>query len=128
MRSHLLIRMAAATTLLTGVATGAVMTASPAHATQIQQCTGGYTFVEDYGVGEGAGGTTIVFVYEYDQCNNEPFSIDFPVSIAKYVGNVGWETVASGMGYTQYTCTGGRFLYSTSVNAALGKPDFYCPS
>lgn len=128
MRSHLLIRMAAATALLTGAATGAVMTASPAHAVQIQQCTGGYTFVEDYGVGEGAGGTTIVFVYEYDQCNNEPFSIDFPVSIAKYVGNVGWETVASGMGYTQYTCTGGRFLYSTSVNDALGKPDFYCPS
>ena len=124
MRSHKLIRLTAVATLLAGVAAGAVATAVPAEA--IQQCTGGYTHVDGYGITQTASGQPMVWVDNYDQCNSAPFSIDLAVSISKYVGNVGWETVASGMGYTQYVCTGGRFLYTTSVTELEGKAGFYC--
>lgn len=120
MRSHLLIRMTAVTALLAGAATGAVATASPAAA--IQQCTGGYTLVASYGVTSAPS----VYVEDYDECNSAPFSIAYPVSISKYVGGVGWQVVASGKGYVNYACTGGKFLYTTSVTTAQGKPAFYC--
>ena len=120
MRSHLLIRMTAATALLTGVAAGAVATASPAGA--IQQCTGGYTLAAEYGVTSAPS----VYVEDYLECNSAPFSIPEPVNISKYVGGVGWEVVASAQGYVNYACTGGKFLYTTSVTTAQGKPAFYC--
>ena len=119
MRSHKLITLTAVTTLVAGVAAGTI--ASPAYAVQVQQCTGGYTFTEGYN-----DGPPTVDVDEYDQCNSAPFSIDYPVSIQKYVGNVGWVTVASGMGATDYTCSAGTFLYTTSVTTAEGKAGFYC--
>jgi hypothetical protein len=129
MRSHKLTLLTAVTALVAGVAAGAVATASPADAVQqVQQCTGGYTFTEGYGISANAYGQPIVQVYEYDQCNSAPFSIDYPVSIQKYVGNVGWVTVATGMGYTDYVCSAGTFLYTTNVTTNEGKAGFYCTS
>jgi hypothetical protein len=129
MRSHRLISLAAVTTLMAGMVAGAVATASPAGAVVlVQQCTGGYTFTEGYDISTNSDGQPIVEVDEYDQCNSAPFSIDYPVSIQKYVENVGWETVASGMGYTDYVCSAGTFLYTTSVTTNEGKAGFYCTS
>jgi predicted dithiol-disulfide oxidoreductase (DUF899 family) len=39
-----------------------------------------------------------------------------------------WVTVASGMGYTDYVCSTGTFLYTTNVTTNEGKPAFYCTS
>jgi len=126
MRSRKPIRLTAITLLTAGLAAGAVAVASPADAVQIRQCTGGYTFVEDYGITQSASGQPVIFAYEYDECNSAPFSIDYPVSISQYVANVGWKTVASGMGYTQYTCTSVSLLYITNVTTNEGKAGFYC--
>lgn len=126
MRSRKPTRLTAMALLAAGVAAGGVATAAPAHAVQVQQCTGGYTFVEQYGITQAASGQPAVYAYAYDQCNNALFSIDLPVSISQYVGNVGWETVARGMGYTQFTCTSVSLLYTTSVTSSEGKAGFYC--
>jgi hypothetical protein len=123
MRSHKLIRLATAATLAAGVAAGAIASASPANA--IEVCTGGYTFTEGYSTTPTSDGP-LINVFEYNQCNSAPFSIDYPVSIQKYVGNVGWETVASGMGSTNYYCSAGTLLYTTSVTTNEGKAGFYC--
>ena len=119
MKSHLLIRMAAAAVLLTGLAAGAAATASPASA--IQQCTD-YKSVSNYGVTAGP----TVYVEWYLECVSAPFSIPEGVQISKYVGGVGWEVVAGGYGYITYACTGGRFLYTTNITSIEGKPAFYC--
>jgi hypothetical protein len=121
MRSRKLAMLTAVTTLAGGAVAG--VTVSPAYAVQVQQCTGGYTFTEGYGI---VGNPPSVTVDEYDQCNNAPFSIAYPVDIYKYVGNVGWVTVAKAMGSTSYTCSPGTFLYTTSVTENEGKAGFYC--
>lgn len=121
MRSHLLARLIAATALLAGAVTGVVATASSAGA--IPQCTGGYAVDNSYSVPSG----TSVYVSSYNECTTNP-ALSMPefVSVSKYVGNVGWEVVATGTGVIIYSCTGGRFLYTTNVTTAEGKPAFYC--
>lgn len=122
MRSRKLIRLTAVTTLLAGVAAGAVATATTAGA--IQQCQS-YTYQVDYGVSSSP--TLHVYVDDIAYCNPGPGgNIFYPVTISKYVGNVGWQVVASGSGSATYNCTGGKFLYTTSVTENEGKAGFYC--
>jgi hypothetical protein len=122
MRSHSMARLAAAAAMLAGAGAGVFANAAPASA--IQQCQS-YTLQADYGVS----GTTSMHVYvdDIDFCNPGPGgNIIFSVSISKYVGGVGWEVVATGSGSATYACTGGKFLYTTSVTTAESKPAFYC--
>jgi hypothetical protein len=122
MRSHLIVRLAGAAAILAGGAAGAVATATPAAA--IQQCQS-YTFQIDYGVSTSP--SAHVYVDDIAFCNPGPGgNLFFPVTISKYVGNTGWVVVASGQGSATYTCTGGRFLYTTSVTTNQNKPAFYC--
>jgi hypothetical protein len=123
MRSHLIVRLAIAAVMLAGAAGSAFATASPAAA--IQQCQS-YTYHADYGVASSASGS-YVYVDDIDYCNPGPGgNLLFPVSISKYIGNQGWVVVATGTGSARYTCTGGRYLYTTSVTTAQNKPAFYC--
>lgn len=120
MRSHLLARLIVAAALLAGAMTGLAVTASSAAA--IQQCTGGYARDNNYSVS----GTTIN-VTSYNECTTNPaLSMPEPVSVSKFVGNVGWEVVATGTGVIFYSCTGGQFLYTTNITTAENKPAFYC--
>ncbi len=123
MRSHHLVRLAAAAAMVTGVLGGVVASASPAGA--IQQCQS-YTLQADYGVT--APPSAHVYVDDIDFCNPGPGgNIFLPATISKYVGNVGWEVVATGsFGTATYNCTGGTFLYTTSVTTAENKAAFYC--
>ena len=118
MRSHLFIRITAAAAMLAGAAGGAVTTASPAEA--IGSCSD-HQLQYSYGVSSTS--PYYVYVAESDICIPGPGGTPLPVTIYKYVGGVGWEAVAGGTGYAMYTCTGGRYLYTTSVNYPTG---FYC--
>jgi hypothetical protein len=109
--------------MLASAAAGALATAAPAVA--IQQCQG-YQLQADYGV-SGSPTTQQVYVDDIDFCLPGPGgNIFFPVTISKYVGNSGWQVVARGSGTATYTCTGGQFLYTTSVTTAQNKAAFYC--
>jgi hypothetical protein len=120
-RSHLIVRSAVAVAMLGSAAAGVLATAPSAAA--IQQCTS-YQLQEDYGV---SSSPAQVYVDDIDFCEPGPGgNIFFPVTISKYVGGVGWEVVARGSGSADYTCTGGQFLYTTSVTTAENKPSFYC--
>ena len=121
MKSHLLIRIAAAATALAAVAGGTVAAAPSAFA--IQQGCGGTTFVHDYGVQGGSPQQVWVYaVYQYNTC---PGGLPVAVSIYKYVTGAGFEQVAfSTQGYVAYNCTGGRFLYTTSETPT--NDAFYC--
>lgn len=121
MKSRKLVRLGAVATLVAAGAVGVVATASPAGAIG-GGCSGGYRLVDGYGVGTSSAGS-VVWVDNYLQCNNAPISIDQPDSISKYVVGVGWQVVVSGLGYHQYSCTGGRYLYTTSVGGPI-----YCPT
>jgi hypothetical protein len=121
-RSHLAVRLAGAAALLAGGMAGAVATASPAAAKQ--QCQS-YELYANYGVSSTPSAN--VFVNDVDYCEPGPGgNVSYPVTISKYVGGTGWVVVASGSGSTDYTCTGGQFLYTTSVTTAQSKPAFYC--
>lgn len=103
-------------------AAGALATAGPAAA--IVQCQG-YQLQADYGVSTSP--SAHVYVDDIDYCIPGPGgNIFFPVTISKYVGNSGWQVVASGSGTASFTCTGGQFLYTTSVTTAQSKAAFYC--
>jgi|SRR5271154_2328263 len=121
MKSHTRVRLTAAAMLLAGGAAGVVATASPADAIG-GGCTGGYTLESGYGVGITNAGS-VIWVDDYEQCKSGPGSIDLGDSISKYVVGVGWQVIVSGYGYTQYLCTGGRYLYTTSVGGPI-----YCPT
>lgn len=122
MNSHKMVRLAATAAMLAGGAAGAIATASPAAA--IQQCQG-YEPQIDYGV---AGSSPAhVYVDDIEYCIPGPGgNLIFPVTISKYVGGVGWQVVARGQGSATYNCTGGQFLYTTSVTTAQNKASFYC--
>ncbi len=121
MRSRQMAQLAAAAAMTAGLLGGVAASASPAGA--IQQCQS-YTLQADYGVTT----TPSVYVDNIDFCNPGPGgNIFLPATISKYVGNVGWEVVASGsFGSATYNCTGGRFLYTTSVTTGQNKAAFYC--
>lgn len=122
MRTHRIYRLAAAAALLVGATAGTFAAAAPASA--IQQCTS-YTPQIDYGVSTSPSAN--VYVDDIEFCNPGPGgNLFFPVTISKYVGNVGWQVVASGTGSATFTCTGGKFLYTTSVTTGDSKPAFYC--
>lgn len=124
MRSHLPIRIATVVITLAAATGGALAAASPAAA--IQSCNGGYTPVQTY---YGVTSTTpqYVEVTEVAICYSNPaLNINFAVSISKYIGNSGWQVVATGKGDLTYPCTGGRYLYTTSVTTAANQPAFYC--
>jgi hypothetical protein len=122
MRSHLTARLVAVATMLAGAAGGAAAAAPPAAA--IQQCQG-YQYQIDYGVRSSP--SPYVYVDDTAYCIPGPGgNLFFPVTISKYIGNVGWQVVATGKGSATYTCTGGKFLYTTSVTTNQNKPSFYC--
>jgi hypothetical protein len=121
MRSHLLIRIAAVAVMLAGAAGGTVAAALPAAA--IQQCKS-YEYQVDYGVTSGS--PQSVYTDDIAYCIPGPGSILHPVTIYKYIGGSGWQWVATGNGTVRYTCTGGRYLYSTYVTMLENKPGFYC--
>lgn len=122
MKSHLMARSVVTAAMLVTATAGALVTASPAAA--IQQCQG-YQLQADYGVATAP--NLHVYVDDIDYCIPGPGgNLFFPVTISKYVGNSGWQVVATGQGSATYACTGGRFLYTTSVTTAQNKPAFYC--
>lgn len=121
MRSHLLIRMVAVTAMLAGVTVGVFATAAPANA--IRQCTGGNETLT-YGVDPTGKVVTVDDALIF--FNNLSCDENLPDSISKYIGNVGWQVVATGTGELSYNCTGGRALYTTSVTTKEGQPAFYC--
>ncbi len=127
MRSHLLMRMTAATAMLAGAAGGVIATAPSAAA--IQFCNGFKTEEYAYSVNPAPnpGGSPYIYVEDNEVCSSNPL-LDAPlgVSISKYLPNGTWQVVASGSGSVTYSCTGGRYLYTTSVTTKEGKPAFYC--
>ena len=124
MRSHQLIRIAAVVAMLVFAGGGVVATSTPAHA--IPSCPGNYG-PEEMSYGVSGGSPSAVVVDNVFPCiGNSSLNINLPVTISKYVGNSGWQVVATGKGFADYLCTGGRFLYTTSVTTVEGKPAFYC--
>lgn len=120
MRSHVTTQLAAAALIFGGTAAAAVATASPAAA------IGGGGSCQSY---ELSATVTVdpppnpeISVNDWNYCVPGPGGIPYPVTISKYIGNNVWQVVASGNGDAWYTCTGGRYLYTTSISSA----PFYC--
>lgn len=118
MRNRAMIQIAAVASLLAGAAGGLIATAPPAAA--IQQCQGGWEYSSYVNVIPPPN-PSISVSYFY-QCKYGIGSIPQPVSISKYIGNGVWQVVASGSGIIGYTCTGGRYEYTTNVS----QYPFYC--
>jgi hypothetical protein len=112
--------MVAVAAVVAATAGGVFATAAPANA--IRQCGGSESMT--YGVAPS--GTSLSVDDAIIDFNNLSCDVNLPVSVSKYIGNVGWRVVATGTGTIIYNCTGGRSLYTTSVTTKEGKPAFYC--
>jgi hypothetical protein len=121
MRSHLLIRTVTGAAVLVGVAGGAIAIASPANA--LHACGSGFEEM-DYSVSSPPIAISVDDVIVFP--SNHNCDVNVGVSVSKYIGNGSWQVVATGAGSLQYSCTGGRYLYTTSVTTEERKPAFYC--
>jgi hypothetical protein len=120
-------RLALATTLLfagamaTTVALAPAASAAPAARVipAIQSCQ---SYEPDFSVTVTQPPNAEISVTAWDYCIPGPGGIAYHITISKYIGNNQYQTVATGTGEAFYTCTGGRYLYTTSISSA----PFYC--
>jgi hypothetical protein len=117
MRSRLLAQMAAGAVVLAGAAGGMLAGAPPAAA--IGSCQ---SYQYDANVTVNPPPNASISVLDWDYCIPGPGGIAFSITISKYIGNNEWQVVATGKGEAEYSCTGGRYLYTTSISQS----PFYC--
>jgi hypothetical protein len=118
--AHATGRLAFAATLLTA-ATATTIVAAPAAsaAPEIQSCQ---SYEPDFSVTVSSPPNASISVNAWEYCVPGPGGIPFSITISKYVGNNVYQTVATGKGEAFYSCTGGRYLYTTNISQA----PFYC--
>jgi hypothetical protein len=115
--STLLLTGAMATTVAAAPAASAATTARTIPA--IQSCQ---SYEPDFTVTVTQPPNAEISVNAWEYCIPGPGGIPYHITISKYIGNNQYQTVATGTGEAFYTCTGGRYLYTTSISSA----PFYC--